>query len=191
MQLKLLTYEQIKHIYDTSMVVDFPDNERKPFFIIEDHLNNGIYDCYGLFVDDEVRGYAFCLRIGEFYLIDYLAVYSDYRDQGLGSVLLGLLREALKDKAKAVLVEIENPYFAEDSDKDECIRRENYYIRNGFKYSGASERLYHVEYKLLELDIGRELHTANQIFDIADIIYKSILPEDIYNNLLEYHKSLC
>lgn len=187
MQLKLLTYEQIKHIYDTSMVVDFPDNERKPFFIIEDHLNNGIYDCYGLFVDGHIRAYAFCIRIDSFYLIDYLAVYGDYRNQGLGSKLLDYLRKELKDKCDAVIVEIENADYYEGQIKNECLRRERYYLRGGFHYAGASEKLYHVEYKLLELDIGKSLHNASEMFKIADIVYKNILPDEIYNNLLEYH----
>ncbi|MCQ2515325.1 MAG: GNAT family N-acetyltransferase [Saccharofermentans sp.] len=193
MHLKELTYDEIKSIYNERMVDDFPDDELKPFFIIEQHIKDGIYDCYGLCEDNQIYAYAYCLRVpyknSNVYLIDYLAVKKNYRSRGYGSELIKLLKLELKNKALVVLVEVENPDYAAPEKREECLRRLSYYIRNGIVDTGASEYLYHVEYKLLEMLFDTNPPKPKQeIFDLIDVVYSTIFPEEIYKNQLSYHK---
>ncbi len=193
MELKSLTYDEIKTLYNERLTEDFPDDELKPFFIIEQHLRDNIYDCYGLCDGSFIYAYAFCLKVpyqgSHVYLIDYLAVEKNHRSQGLGGILIKFLRQELKGKALVVLVEVENPDYALEKDKEETLRRLSYYINNGIVETGASEYLYHVEYKLLEMLLNNSTpRTKTEIFELIDVIYSRIFPEEIYKNQLSYHK---
>lgn len=193
MELRLLTYDEIKTLYQERMEDDFPDDELKPFFIIEQHIRDGIYDCYGLCEEGFIYAYAYCLKIpykgSSVYLIDYLAVEKNHRARGLGSMTLRLLKQELMNKALVVLVEVENPDFASPEDLEEATRRLSYYVNNGIVETGASEYLYHVEYKLLQMLLNSDTpRTKEEIFELIDVVYSHIFPEEIYKNQLSYHK---
>ena len=99
MQFKPLTQDEIRYVYEHFMMQDFPDDERKPLQMILDAIDDGRYCCYGLFQDDAIAAYALLAFVngayGREYLLDYLAVRADLRDQGLGSLLLQKLTAEL------------------------------------------------------------------------------------------------
>lgn len=193
-ELRPLETKQIVELYNERMVEDFPDEELKPLFLIKKHIEDNLYECFGLFKDNFCYAYAYCVRVdspkGYLYLIDYLAVHKDYRNKGLGSILLNLLRETLKNKAYCVIVEIENPDMAEDENlKAEAIKRENYYKRNNIIDTGATELLFYVEYKLLDMVFdGKSVRSREEMFELIDVIYRKVIPPEIYNKFLNYHK---
>ena len=77
------------------MKIDFPPSELKPLSMIYDAIERGIYECLGLMDGTDIVGYAYLIRKGDDYLIDYLAVCPDRRNAGLGSEMLRLLGEYL------------------------------------------------------------------------------------------------
>ena len=146
--LTLLTKEEIISIYNKYMVKDFPPDELKPLSSILDMLSRNIYACYGIFEDNKFLAYAYLTVLDDFVLVDYLAVVPDFRGSGIGTRLLGDLKEILKEKT--IIIECENPDFATDlQDKTTKIRRIEFYKQSGFILSGVSSRLFDVEYVIL------------------------------------------
>ena len=108
MKLSSLNEKQIETIYRERMKIDFPPNELKPLSMIYDAIERGIYECLGLMDGTDIVGYAYLIRKGDDYLIDYLAVCPDRRNAGLGSEMLRLLGEYLAE-ADSIIGEVENP----------------------------------------------------------------------------------
>ena len=146
--LTLLNSEEIKAIYNKYMVKDFPPDELKPLSSMMDMLRRGIYDCYGLYEEENLLAYAYLTVLDDFVLVDYLAVVPELRGSGIGTKLLTELKKILKEKT--IIIECENPDFATDlQDKTTKIRRIEFYKRSGFVLSGVSSRLFDVEYVIL------------------------------------------
>lgn len=72
MKLSSLNKKQIETIYQERMKIDFPPNELKPLSMIYDAIERGIYECLGLMDGTDIVGYAYLIRKGDDYLIDYL-----------------------------------------------------------------------------------------------------------------------
>lgn len=193
MELLKIGKETVREIFYDRMEDDFPDNELKPYAIMEEMLDRGIYDCFALINDAGNKcGYVYCIRIdgkdGNLFLIDYLAVYKEYRNMGLGSKMLALLKSALENPL-TIICEVENPDYAiSEDEKIQQNRRINFYLKNGMYETGATEKLYHVEYRLLDTDLdGIKRQSEEQTFSNIDKIYRAIMPEYIYRDFLEYH----
>ena len=102
---------QIEAIYDKS----FPREERKPFFYIENALQR---DHYHVFVmrrtseQKEIIAFSLMpsLRTSNAMYIEYYAVASELRGQGIGSVLFRELVAYLKEKGSTAIVwEVDPP----------------------------------------------------------------------------------
>lgn len=93
MRLERLTKEQLSGIYNERMVIDFPPAELKPLFVILEAYDKGIYEGLGLYDGGELVGYTYLLKQSTNCLVDYLAIYPDKRNTGVGTHLLRLLGE--------------------------------------------------------------------------------------------------
>lgn len=191
MEMKKLSLDQMREIYDLRMREDFPDNERRPFSGIVSLFERGEYEGWGLYEEEALLAYAFLVR--EIWrgkpccLIDYFAVDKGRRGSGIGTCLLRELAAALKG-ADCVFVEVENPDYAGTlEEKEEMERRLRFYRRNGFRDTGAGEWLYYVEYTLLELPLSGT-HTREEIFDIAEYFYRKMLPAHLVDRYLRLHR---
>lgn len=189
-KLKELSEDQIRFVYDEYMMVDFPDDERKPLGMIQEALKDGRYICYGLFDEEDLTGYAFMAFIeggqGRDYLLDYLAIRADRRDSGYGSNLLKLLKETLPD-FHCMIVESENPDNAES--EEECATRERrirFYLNNGLNDTGAVAWLFGVYYRLLEIHTDDEPYSKEMAAGIYARIMRQVLPENMYGTMLRF-----
>lgn len=181
MKIVELTVGQIIRIYRKYMVNDFPSDELKPLLIILKGKRKGKYVCLGLEKDNEIVGYAFFVKINNDYLFDYLAVRKDERNKNYGSTFIKLLKEKFAD-ANSVIGEVENPDYADDDDiRNLRKRRINFYLRNGLTDTGLKARTFGVEYLILEMDLGKT-HTNDDIKDLYQKEYHSILPEKLYKD---------
>ncbi len=176
--IKKLTKEDLASIYPY-MEQDFPDNERKPLRMIEESFDSGFMNGYGLYSekDDSLLSYALFVCIGDVYLFDYLAVLEEYRDQGIGSIFLKMLRKELMH-LECVIGEVENPdYCTDPAEKAVMERRLEFYRRNGVRDTGASGCVYGVEYRFVELsDVGE--HTAEEAKERIGRFYHTYWPKD-------------
>ena len=108
MEIKLITREALKPIYEEHMTKDFPADELKPWAAINALYDRGVYQSYGLYEGDELLGYACLTKQSEadWLLLDYYAICAQYRSHGYGSQFITKLWEALKDK-QGIFVESE------------------------------------------------------------------------------------
>lgn len=179
LNVRRLDMQQAAQIYTDYMQQDFSPDELKPFSMIEAASARGEYECLGFYDADSLCGYAYLLRHGSGYLLDYFAVRADLRDSGYGSAILHMLHDAYAD-ASAFLIESENPDYASDAAELAVQqRRLRFYLHAGCKDTGVTARVFGVEYRLLELPLGGT-HTPDTIRRVYMQLYQSILSTPRY-----------
>lgn len=180
---QITDFQKIEMIYHSYMKEDFPPSERKPLFAIREMWRKGIYDCYELSEEGQLRGYAFYVKqkSGEqFYsLLDYLAILSQYRGQGYGSVFLRQLSSQIQD-VSCSLVEVEDPSEAQDEPERKMrLRRLAFYLENGYQETGLTARVFGVVYRVLATAC-RKKYRYEEFRDIFTSIYKTMVPGPMY-----------
>ena len=133
MELKILSNELLLLWYEKFLKEDFVSDEIKPIENILTLIKNGRYEVYGVFQDDEMIAYASFWKKENINLIllDYLGVSKKYRNQGIGSKILVLIKEILGNMPYVVEAEIPTGSSLEE-DKIRK-RRIEFYERNGCK----------------------------------------------------------
>ena len=184
MKLKKLSIEQIEKVYTERMKEDFPPAELKPLGIIKQCLDKDAYECLGLFDGESMQGYAFLLKRENDYLIDYLAVCPECRNEGIGGKLLGRLGEYLAE-AESIIAEVEDPAFEEDDEKRVlCKRRMEFYYRNGFEDTGVKAVCFGVHFILIETGVNA-VHSKEQIKELYLKHYRFMLPDEVFSKNVE------
>ena len=116
MKLQRLDENQITKLYQEYMVVDFPKDELKPLNMILKSVQEGFYDCFGLFENEKIVGYTFMVKQENSYLIDYIAIFPEHRNKGVGTNLLTLIDDYLGD-ADRIIGEVEDPAYTDDEEQ--------------------------------------------------------------------------
>lgn len=191
MELCLLNRENVKTIYDSHMVRDFPDDELKPWAAINTLYDKGIYQCYGLYDGGQLLAYA-CFTGqagGTWLLLDYYAVCSGYRERGYGSKFLNALWQTLQN-VRGIFVEIELVDCAAD-EEDRCTRerRRNFYLRGGLRATAIRNRLFGVDYEVLLMpcagqELDEELSDRELLAEMTRI-YQTIMPDKAFADFVE------
>lgn len=152
MKIKRFTLQEIEYVYNTHLINDFPSAEVKPLSRIQYLYEKELYFGYGLYDETEaLLAYAFFSDAYgcEFVLLDYLAVVSGHRGTGLGTKMLTLLKEEIVKEHEGIILESENPDFAENAkDFDVRTRRIQFYLNNDFSSTKMVSRLFGVEYRI-------------------------------------------
>lgn len=174
-----LSLEQVIDTYNKRMIEDFPPDELKPLEMILKAIDKGIYLCLGMVEDGKVINYAYFVKLGDDYLLDYFATIPESRNRGVGGKSLQALREYLKD-ARSILAEVEDPAFAKDeAEKEIQSRRYQFYLRNGFIDTNVKARCFGVPYIVIETG---GLSDKETVCNNYKRLYKSVLPEKLYAN---------
>ena len=183
--IEVLTLPQIRELYKSRMVQDFPANELKPLSMIERALARGEYAAYGALAEGEALAYAyFVLRQEEgpcFALLDYLAVKKELRGTGIGSRFLqGLITGPLAGMASALL-EVDDPALAPDP-KEKALRerRLRFYLRNGLNDTGVTARVFGAAFRVLALPIG-PTPSRQETERMYEVLYRIMLPPRLYD----------
>ena len=192
MVVRELQIDEVREVYRKYLTEDFPPDELRPLYMIEEAMQEKRYTCFGCFDEDGAFvGYAFFASRetdrGKDYLFDYLAVVREKRDKGIGTAFFGGLYEALKDAA-SVVGEVENPDYAE-SEEERAYRewRIKFYLRNGLLDTGVTVLLYGVEYRVMEMPVNGA-HTAEEVREIYSGLYQSILPPKMFEEIFLLHE---
>ncbi len=157
-EIRLLSLDELKEIYDTYMRKDFPLMEMRPFRALRRMWNQGRYAAYGRYEGTDLEAYAcfYSCRDQRCALMDYLAVVPDRRDCGIGSAFLRGLVPTLT-QWDGILVEAESAASAADeTDREERKKRLRFYQRNGAVPTGMNCRLFGVDYSLLYIPVSKE-----------------------------------
>ena len=179
-EIRQLDSRQLSAVYQDHMIHDFHAAELKPLRMMLDAIGRGEYICLGCFMQETLCGYAMLVQVGADLLLDYFAVIGKYRDSGIGSRFLGMLRGQFAD-ADSLLIESENPdYMDNDAERQTAERRLRFYARCGCRDTGVTAQVFGVEYRILELPVGK-LHSQDEIRAVYAKLYHSFLSAPRYN----------
>ncbi len=180
MQICRLTKRQLAAVYQDHMIHDFQAAELKPLRMMLDAIGRGEYICLGCYIQETLCGYAMLVQVGADLLLDYYAVIEKFRNSGLGSRFLGMLRRQFNEM-DSMLIESENPdYMKNDAERQTAERRLRFYARCGCQDTGVTAQVFGVEYRILEMPAGK-LHSQDEIRSVYAKLYHSFLSAPRYN----------
>jgi hypothetical protein len=179
LELRLLTVEQLEEVYHRHMKRDFPAAELKPLSILRRLMDSGCYDPYGVFQGDTLVGYAFFWTAAEspFALLDYLAVVSEQRNNGLGQVILGELTARFCQGDRGFFCEAEAPVSGCPATDSLRQRRLNFYLRCGGRLAEYGSRVFTVPYRVLSWGPPVE---ERVLMKYHQLIYQTSIPKQMY-----------
>lgn len=179
MDLKQLSDEDIKEIYINHMIVDFPAEELKPLDVIQKLIKRKNYICYGFYDNEELFSYTFLATSKSYLLIDYYSVCAKYRNKGIGSKFLNVLKNTCKNY-KGIIVEVESIESAPNqTEKIIRKRRIDFYKKNGMRMTNISCDLFNVNYSIMCL-CNANLEDSC-VYEGLKSIYKEIIPSRLYS----------
>lgn len=127
----------------------FPAFERKPFSIIRSMQKKGKSDVWYFEKDGRFAGLVFTINSDNVILIDYLAIVTSRRGEGIGSEIITQLQDYYPDKG--IFVEIES-VFDKCENIDERLRRKQFYLNNNMIPMKVMVVLFGVEMELLGIN---------------------------------------
>lgn len=179
LRFKILTLEEIRDVYYSDMIHQFPDRERRSYGNIAAMVKKGMYAGYGLYDDTGLCAYALAALFPNRHtvLLDYLAAVRDRKGQGFGSEILSRLRSQF-GKTDRILIETEDPDALEGAEKDIARRRLGFYARNGYRETGVQIFLFSVWYRLYEAYEQEEPDC--ELIGLMENVYRTIVPAALY-----------
>lgn len=191
--IKQLNCEELLKIYRDTAPAHFPADELKPVYAIEALLAKDAYLGLGLFDETErILGYALFLIVPEqeVILLDYYAIFTDYRDLGLGSFFLQEMRTYFK-QYKGIFIETEDIDCASNErERLERTRRNEFYTHNGAISTNIKCTLFDVSFTIwfLPTDTAADVNSVRKsvlgntqaLQEALDIIYRFMLPPESY-----------
>lgn len=145
--------EQLKTLYKTS----FPENEQIPWNDLIRLIEEMNLDFTAYYEDNNFIGFTIIFPHKKFNWFWYFAVIPKLRGQGKGRKILAALIE--KYKGKNIVLDMESPK-QECDNKEQRIRRHNFYSRNGFRDTNLYRK-----YENLEMTI---MIMGNDTFTMQD-----------------------
>ena len=124
----------------------FPKAERKPFRMMCRAAAKGLMEILIIADQGYMVGLAITARYRDLTLLDYFAVSEAFRGQNYGTRALEMLRDRYKGGRFVLEIEIPDESAA---NREQRIRRKNFYLRGGMKEAGIQVRLCGVPMELL------------------------------------------
>jgi ribosomal protein S18 acetylase RimI-like enzyme len=109
----------------------FPPEERQSKDILLERFQKGLNELFVLEADQKILAFALLWPLSgiRFTLLDYLAVDSEFRSSGYGSIMLSCLKTEMFDRKKHLVLEVENPDYGSDTLSKQ--KRIAFYLKNG------------------------------------------------------------
>ena len=132
--LKKIGLKEFKDLYRKHIIRDFPREERSSLNNFKKRIICKNEEVYIYMENGYEKAYIIIANLNNNYiLISFLAVFEEYRGEGIGTKLLAEIKEKFNDK-KGIVLEVESPKNA-TSEKDKIIRekRIKFYEKSNYK----------------------------------------------------------
>ena len=111
---------------------DFPVGEYPPYEILSRQLKEGLQQGQVLRFGEQELAYAICAASTDYVLLSLMAVFPEFRGQGIGSAFLQALQGKYANK-QAIIGEVERPELAANSkERQQRSERIKFYEKAGF-----------------------------------------------------------
>lgn len=127
----------------------FPAEEKKPRALMENLASQGKMELLAVVDDQEFIGFAFNMFSKKTALLDYLAISSNHRSSGYGSLVVKELVQRFLNKKYILEIEMQDETAPNAYDRK---RRKAFYLRNGLKETGVFANVYDTDFELLTPD---------------------------------------
>lgn len=157
-------------------LASFPAAERKPFSVIVRMYRAGKTDVWCICRNKNVVGLVSTVNGGNQVLLDYFAVDSTCRNQGVGSEVLAMVQQIYA--TQGLFVEIEST--REDVyNLTERLRRKQFYIRGGMEPLGVYADVFGVKMELLGSRCEMDFEDYRSFYEVyySPWAAKHILPD--------------
>ncbi|HFK5580664.1 N-acetyltransferase [Elizabethkingia anophelis] len=184
-EVREISFTEFSDIYNRYLVEDFPEEEVKPLYVVENAFSANKYTAYVLEEDSKVKAYAtFMWKEKDLLLLDYFAVTQEAgRGSGIGSAFLQELAGSIK--AKGFIIECEAPEKAiNEEDKLMREKRIAFYERNGVKMTTVVAEVVEVDFCLLYMPIEAGLESIDIETDFLGI-YHNLEPREFYRKFVK------
>lgn len=174
-----LDIEAAKELYKNYMEKDFPDDEIPSYKHYIKLIEDGLSIPYIYKENNKEKAYIICVERGDYVLISHLAVFKEYRGQGIGTNLLQEIKDFYKSK-QAVILEAEAEEQAKDEKSLEIIkRRQKFYTKCGFTpYPNLDYELVGVKYLIFAYSNLENKIEDEKLIGIIKELYKGILSNE-------------
>ena len=186
--IKKLENTEITSIYDTYMKQDFPADELKPLSHIIKSVEEGYGFSLGLYEEERLAGYAVFILCEETRcaLLDYFAILSDRRGEGLGHRAFSLFDTYFKESLPQVAgLYIESERTAAAENEKQRLTRERriaFYQSCGCEMTNLRAVLFGVDYSVLYKRMGNSARGAS--LEALDGLYRRMFKPEHYAKLV-------
>lgn len=184
--IRCMELDELKTFYER-IVRDFSQGEYAPYPIIYQHLQDGFQKALILCEGESDVAYSVCTdnHDNNYVLISLLAVFKEYRGQGIGSEFLKRLQLIYQAK-QALLVEVERPDQAKTPEEDDFRRRRIvFYERAGFYLiKGVNYSIWDIPMHLMALPMVASKDTINhELKSSMSELYLSLMGETLIHKM--------
>jgi GNAT superfamily N-acetyltransferase len=166
---------------------DFKPGEYAPSFVLRRQLKTGVQSGLIMKSDGRDSAYVICSdkNANGYVLISLLAVFEEYRGQGLGKALLEELTDRYSE-GNGLIVEVEKPELAEnDAEKAASVSRIRFYENKGYRLiPGIDYSIWDVPMHLMVLPQKAQLqYITGNIGQIMYDIYLKLMGKPFINKM--------
>lgn len=182
--IKKLGNKEITFLYGTYMRQDFPSDELKPLSHILKSMEEGYGFSLGLYEEERLAGYAVFILCEETRcaLLDYFAILSDRRGEGLGHRAFLLFQTYFKENLPLVEgLYIESERIAAAENEKQRLTRERriaFYESCGCEMTDLQAVLFGVDYSVLYMRMGNPVQGAS--LEALDALYRKMFKPEHY-----------
>ena len=159
-----------KHI-----VKDFPRAERTTLNKFKKRITRGQEVVYVYEEAGKEKAYTIIVVLNNYVMVSFLAVFEQYRGEGIGTKLLKEIEDNFSNK-KGILLEVENPEYSTSQDEKEIrqmrikfYERSNYNIVDGLEIS-----LHSTMFNIMMLNINNTKINEKEISKELNDFYTNI-----------------
>lgn len=166
--------EKIEHVYLNFMKDDFPEDELKSLDQIKALYHANHFIMYLAIKDKEIVGYACFVSVTEkSNLLDYFAVTSSIRGQGIGSEILQWILS--ENSSKCLMIECETPEMAKtEAERKLREKRISFYLQQGILKTKIQTCIIGVPYTVLRN--ANDAYTEYDTRAMLTHLYKTLTP---------------
>lgn len=153
---------EFKKIYFNYMVADFHESELAPYKDMKKLIKKNMLNFLVLVEEsdkDKIFGYISYTNTSSlgYCLINHLAINKEYRNKGLGKVILEKVHNSAK--GKAIVIEVEDPKFAKSlEDKTIMEKRIKFYKELGYEMVEGKYELFKMPMRLMLKNLTDECY---------------------------------